>query len=101
MTKMSKEEFFHYLKFQCGYLHPVLLPDGHYKCIYPLLYTFAIVVGRIGDVYSYDDRWCYHNYESAKNAFDDWNGIGEPIGWHRHPSSGRRVNEEGENTADG
>jgi len=32
----------------------------------------------------------------AQRALAGWDGTGEPSGWHRHPSSGRRRNAAGE-----
>jgi hypothetical protein len=55
-----------------------------------LMFTTAIMVGKMGDEISIYDRWCYHSREDAQKALDNWNGIGEPDGWHRHPQSGRR-----------
>ena len=91
MVSIGELEFMQWLKDGCGYLHPRPLPDrSRYAAIRPLLYTFAIITGKIGDRFSADDRWCYESYEKAKAAFDAWTGYGEPTGWHRHPSSGRR-----------
>lgn len=73
-----------------GYTDPKPLGNGRYACIRPLVFTHAIITGRIGDTSSYDDRWCYNGYEAAKAALDAWDGTGEPEGWHRHPGSGRR-----------
>ncbi|UEM08117.1 hypothetical protein JL101_035565 (plasmid) [Skermanella rosea] len=74
----------------CGYLDARPIGNGTYACIYPLLFTHAIIVGQIGDYYGFEDRWCYHGYDAAKAALDSWNGVGEPQGWHRHPRTGRR-----------
>lgn len=75
-----------------GYQNPRPLKDrpGHYACIMPLMYTHAIITGRMGDQDSYDDRWCFHTYELALAALNAWTGVGEPEGWHRHPATGRR-----------
>lgn len=64
--------------------------SGTYVAIIPFLYTCAIIVGDIEDESGYRDRWCYHDFPSALEAFERWDGDGEPPGWHRHPSSGRR-----------
>ena len=66
------------------------LGNGRYAAISPLLFTHAIIVGRIGDVVSYDDRWCSHTDEAALSTLEAWNGVSEPAGWHRQPLSGRR-----------
>lgn len=87
--------YFEYLTRTCGYKDPKLLPTGKWAAIYPLIFTHAIITGKMGDMSSYDDRWCYHNYAAAKKALDEWDGTGEPKGWHRHPFSGRRQAEDG------
>ncbi len=67
-----------------------------HSAIMPLLFTHAIILGRIGDMNSYMDRWCYHSLDKARKAHNAWNGTGEPEGWHRHPTTGRRreIDEE-------
>jgi hypothetical protein len=75
---------------ELGYQEPRPLGDGRYACLFQFMFTWGIIVGRIGDEHSYDDRWCYHHREAAARALADWSGEGEPQGWHRHPSTGRR-----------
>jgi hypothetical protein len=76
-----------------GYLAPKLLPEGRYACLARFLHTTAIITGRVGDLVSMDDRWCYHDESAARRALLAWDGTGEPTGWHRHPGTGRRVAE--------
>lgn len=71
-----------------GYTDLRVFPNGRDACIWRLAYTFAILTGITWS--SYEDRWCYSSYEKAKAALDAWDGEGEPQGWHRHPSTGRR-----------
>lgn len=52
-------------------------------------FTTSIISGV--EISSYDDRWCYRNYEQAKAAFDSWDGVGEPHGWAKHPRTRRRT----------
>lgn len=73
-----------------------VLPNRRYAAVRQFMYTYAIIVGQIGDKTAYDDRWCYHNANDAATALARWDGTGEPTGWHRHPATGRRVNEAGE-----
>lgn len=74
------------------YLGARVLPDGvRFAAVMPLLYTAAIVVGEVGDEDSILDRWCYASPRTAGFALELWDGTGEPLGWHRHPRSGRRV----------
>jgi hypothetical protein len=56
--------------------------------ILPLLFHWTIHVN-IHPV-GYDDRYCFASYDLAKDAFDKWTGEGDPSGWHKHPSTGRR-----------
>lgn len=74
-----------------GYHYARKLEDGRCIAIMELAFTTAIIVYR--DKHSIDDRWCYHDATGAVLALIDWAGRsyeGEPIGWHRHPYSGRR-----------
>lgn len=74
-----------------GYFSIKPIRNGEYWAgLYIFMFTTAIIVGKMGDEYSVEDRWCYHNREDAQKALDNWNGIGEPDGWHRHPYTGRR-----------
>lgn len=82
--------FFTILIRENGYLEPKDLGDGTYACVMPLMFTHAIIRGRMGDLQSYEDRWCYKSAEDALSALNAWDGAGEPDGWHRHPMTGRR-----------
>lgn len=64
--------------------------------IMPLMFTYAIITGI--NPYGYEDRWCYSSYAKAKEALEAWDGEGEPTGWHRHPATGRRIDEQGNST---
>lgn len=72
-----------------GALAQRLLPDGRELVVYPQLFTSRLIVG-MPDAQWYDDCWCYHRPEDAIAAMNEWDGKGEPTGWHRHPPSGRR-----------
>lgn len=74
-----------------GYTDLKFFVDGHEAAIYPLAFTHAIIYG-LND-FGYDDRWCYDSYEKAKAALEAWDGTGEPQGWHRHPGTGRRIED--------
>jgi hypothetical protein len=89
---MTPEQEILFLQFMLdqGYRNPRPIGRGRYGCILKMCFTHALIVGQLGDEHGYDDRWCYHDYHAAKDALDQWNGDGEPDGWHRHPSSGRR-----------
>lgn len=68
--------------------------NGRTAGVHPFLFTWAIVSDF--DRAGYGDRWCYHTLQDALAAFQDWDGEGEPQGWHRHPDTGRRVDENGQ-----
>lgn len=38
----------------------------------------------------YEDEFCFHVSQLAWLAFFTWDGESEPIGWAKHPASGRR-----------
>lgn len=95
-VRMTDDLFFKYLQEDCGYKDVKKMNENSYVAISNMIYTAAIIVGHMGDMVSYYNRWCYHTYDSAKKALDAWDGTGEPSGWHRHPASGRRVSETGE-----
>lgn len=89
-TIIDELAYMQWLVEDCGYQAPRPLGDGRYACVMPLMFTAAIIVGRIGSQATYDDRWCYHSIEEARKALEAWDGIGEPEGWHRQPGTGRR-----------
>jgi hypothetical protein len=72
-----------------GALAHRLLDDGRVLAVYPMIFTFRLVVGPAGDM-GYDDCWCFHDQRAALVQLASWDGTGEPVGWHRHPPSGRR-----------
>lgn len=78
-----------------GCLDAVEKGDAGICAIQPLMFTHAIYSGM--NLWGYEDRWCYKTYKDAKAALDAWDGAEgtEPTGWHRHPKTGRRVNEDG------
>jgi len=71
-----------------------LLPDGGGElCVYPLFFGAARLTfgGRDPDCdVGYDDCWDYPSLTAAIKAMERWDGQGEPDGWTRHPTSGRR-----------
>lgn len=85
---MISQEMLAMLKSE-GYENIREFPDGTIAATFQFLFTSAI----ISDIhqYGYEERWCYHTKADAIAALDNWNGIGEPTGWHRHPATGRRI----------
>lgn len=73
-----------------GYLEVRPLARGRWTGLMQFMFTWAIILGRMGDEHGYDDRWCYKTQADALRALEAWDGEGEPKGWHRHPLTGRR-----------
>jgi len=76
-----------------NYLAPVPIGGDKWAAISRFAFTFGILVGDIGDDFGYRDRFCYRDLSVALAALVDWRNRGfegEPIGWHRHPGTGRR-----------
>lgn len=70
-----------------------VLPDGRVCVVSHFLYTAGILIDC--HQFGYEDRFCYKDIDAAWKALQAWSGDGEPEGWHRHPSSGRRRDETG------
>jgi hypothetical protein len=66
------------------------LPDGRIVELMRMLFNYRICVS-LPEHYgiSYEDAWCYKSPIDAGAAFDMWNGDGDPLGWNKHPSTGR------------
>lgn len=80
-----------------GYYSLKPIRDQQYWAgLFNFLFTTAIIVGKMGDESIIYGRWCYHSRDDAQKALDNWDGNGEPDGWHRHPHSGRRRAEDSE-----
>lgn len=64
------------------------LPDGRLIGINRLLFHWTMHV----DIHpwGYEDRYCYQTLAGAIEAMEQWDGSGDPVGWHRHPGTGRR-----------
>ena len=74
-----------------GYGHYVAFPNGRDACLAGYMFTVAIIADL--NEYGHGDRWCYETFDKALAALLEWTergGEGEPEGWHRHPSTGRR-----------
>jgi hypothetical protein len=78
-----------------GYVDAQVKGDAGIVVINKFMFTWAILSGLTS--YGYEGRWCYTSYEAAKAALDAWDGAdgSEPRGWHRHPDSGRRHDDAG------
>ena len=69
------------------------LPDGRRCGVVRLIYHFTMHVD-INEI-GYEDRYCYRTLDGALRALADWDGEGDPEGWHRNPKTGRRRDAEG------
>lgn len=66
------------------------LGDGLYAGVKPLMFHFSLILGAVGNTGSYEDHYCFPTRELAERALSLWDGRGDPVGWHRHPRTGRR-----------
>ena len=75
-----------------GYVIVRDYPNGIRAGIVKLLMgTGRICIGSITSWDSgYDEAFCYDTVGEAIIALLNWNGEGEPDGWFRNPSTGRR-----------
>jgi hypothetical protein len=75
------------------WLHRRELPDGRVLYLEPhgggfARLALATPIGeRLGVL---DDEWHFRDLKSAWHAVLGWNGRGDPVGWYRHPGTGRR-----------
>lgn len=75
--------------------HPKVLPSGRWAAVIKNKQTGAIIVGTPAEwAYGmFHDRWLYRDTAEAAKALEEWEGAGEPQGWHHHPSTHRRRKE--------
>jgi hypothetical protein len=73
-----------------NYRSPKVFSTRSFAVICRFLSTDAILLISVDRaMLGYEDRWCYAP-GTADRALAAWNGAGEPEGWHRHPTTGRR-----------
>jgi len=87
-----ESEFHQWLAGQ-NYLMVMPAKEGRWAALHPFAFTWAIIEGKDGDRCGYSDRWCYATFDKAVDGLNEWllrEFEGEPSGWHRHPSTGRR-----------
>ena len=66
-----------------------VLPDGRICGTFRLLFHYSLQVDL--NEYGYEDIYCYDHLAVAALALVAWDGTGDPIGWIRHPRTGRRA----------
>lgn len=66
------------------------LADGRIVELFRMLFNYRICIST-PEVYGVfvEDAWCFKDLKAALAAFADWNGEGEPLGWNKHPKTGR------------
>lgn len=66
------------------------LPKKGWCGVHQLMYhwTMHIDIHNFG----YEDKYCYETQSLAEGALCQWDGEGDPLGWHRHLKTGRRRN---------
>lgn len=76
-----------------GYLAGRQIDDRHWLCMTPMIFTWRVM---LCDKVSVLDFACYHTALEAMDAFEAWDGQGEPPGdWIRHHATGKRRLEDG------
>ncbi len=66
--------------------------DGHCLIVARLLFHWTVRRSEIGNFDSYIERWCYAAPLLAEASIIEWRSRGfegEPLGWHKHPDTGR------------
>lgn len=66
------------------------LPDGRLCGVHRLMFHWTMHVDL--DTVGYAQKYCFATRELALAALREWDGTGDPEGWHRHVPSGRRRN---------
>ena len=67
------------------------LPDGRVLFLSPMSYgNVRLHMSPPEHTIFFDDEWCYHDHDAAWRAVLGWDGTGEPDGWIRNPTTGRR-----------
>ena len=88
---MTNEEFERWLKTESGgNCIEVKFFDGFYAAAKPLLFHYTMIIGVTGDTCCFEKRYCYQTKEGVLQALAEWDGVGDPAGWHRSPETGRR-----------
>lgn len=70
-----------------------VLPDGRILELCPMMFgnvRLMITLPELDGV-CWDDAWCFQaeSVSEAWIALLTWDGEGEPVGWNKHPMSGR------------
>lgn len=93
LTPQQAEEYCARLAEENGYRTVLPKSSTEYLIITPLLFHWTVMRGLYACPEGVEERWCYANEGLARAAVEKWRAEGwqgEPLGWHRHPSTGRR-----------
>jgi len=73
-------------------IHVREFPDRSLAWVARFAFTHAILFAHRRSPSGYEDRWCFESRQLAIDALKEWNREtdAEPMGWHRHPDTGRR-----------
>lgn len=88
---MTQED--HLAELKSMYFHVEEYGNGQYVAYYRLMFHWTIIKGDLDIPWGYEDRWCFGDKENVETCFAEWksrNFTDEPIGWTRHPKTGRR-----------
>lgn len=68
-----------------------VLPDGRTLDVAPLLFDRAkLLLSADSTTPFVSDGWCYDDPNVALEQWATWDGVGDPEGWYRNPTTGRR-----------
>lgn len=94
LIKAEAAVFLRWMEEREGYVATIHDPaKGEWYGVKRLLFHWTLIRGTVGNYEGYEDRWCYQTRSGADDAmmcFAQAGFEGEPQGWHRHPSTGRR-----------
>jgi hypothetical protein len=77
-----------------GYMDPKEIANNRVAVVAQLLYHGTmLIMSKVTFQQGWEEKYCYPSVEAARKALADWDGNGEPVGWHRHVPSNRRRHE--------
>jgi hypothetical protein len=83
--------FADYLKQECDYFSPVLIPGGRYAAVNKQVFNMVILIGKVGDRSGWEEEFSYRGTAEVAMAMAAWAGQkfkGAPRGWIRHVGAG-------------
>ena len=98
VANAEEAEYLEWLEAE-GYAAALIMPDGLWCGVKPLLFHWTMHIGAVGDKSGYQDRYCYSDFRRALLSLIEWSErdfADEPTGWRKHPESDRCRNEDGD-----